>query len=467
MKYPKAFAKLLTKAIYRIAAEESKRIRVIHDELGYALGREETAGSAIEYWRKGYIPTKPTDIERLAHELLRRGGFPEHSSLEQFLRYAGHPEWDRVCTTLMQLPVTESYPAVDPVSIAPPPAPSSLRITLTIEGDLTQFTAVQRERLIMAIADETAVSPEHIHILRVVPGSVRVLLELPAAAGQSLTAPDGSIPVTLQQLGVIALEVTDVKQSEQLQQLVIAILHCLLYQQNLTAAQPATEGTAANELRHLVLAGLAQLDDPLLPATGVPDLTDPIQRDALAAYLEVRLEQDVSLQEQLTRLLQAPDLQWTPRQQITALVALVAQQGYRTLDRVPAALVPALRHYFQHLRDPWQAAQPPSWWRWLPLQLRLAAEGRDVDPEARHVQLTHASLLEVLRLDPATRQAALIDPDQQVLREQAVNIARRFGLAKHEQPTFVSAYLAAMTDIRQFVQDDLLPLPGDGDASPA
>ena len=82
------FARLLTEAIHRIRLSESKNVQVVQDELGYALGRE--GGSAIEYWRKGHIPPKLIDIEKLATELVRRAHL-ERSWLEQFLDSAHHP----------------------------------------------------------------------------------------------------------------------------------------------------------------------------------------------------------------------------------------------------------------------------------------------------------------------------------------------------------------------------------------
>ena len=74
---PQKFANLLTEAIHTIRLRESKRvkktIRIVQDELGYALGRE--GGSAIEYWRKGHIPAAVEDIAALARET-RRAGTP-------------------------------------------------------------------------------------------------------------------------------------------------------------------------------------------------------------------------------------------------------------------------------------------------------------------------------------------------------------------------------------------------------
>jgi predicted ATPase len=83
------FARLLTEAIYRIRAGESKAVRAVEDELGYALGKK--GGASIEHWRKGHIPPKLKDLEELAREICRRTDLgPEW--LEAFLRSAGHPQ---------------------------------------------------------------------------------------------------------------------------------------------------------------------------------------------------------------------------------------------------------------------------------------------------------------------------------------------------------------------------------------
>lgn len=83
------FAELLTLAINIIKAKENKNIGVIQDEIGYVLGRD--GGSAIDYWRRGHIPTSDKDVEILARELARRGGF-DHQQTVQFLRSANYPD---------------------------------------------------------------------------------------------------------------------------------------------------------------------------------------------------------------------------------------------------------------------------------------------------------------------------------------------------------------------------------------
>jgi hypothetical protein len=83
------FAELLTTSVRTIAAQQNHTIASVQDELGYALGRK-TGGSSIEYWRKGYAPADIRDLEKLARELVKRGGL-DRARCEQFLRSAGHP----------------------------------------------------------------------------------------------------------------------------------------------------------------------------------------------------------------------------------------------------------------------------------------------------------------------------------------------------------------------------------------
>lgn len=102
------FADLLTIAVRTIAAQASKTIASVQDELGYALGRE--GGSSIEYWRKGHIPADLTDLEKLAGELVRRQGFSQEQC-EQFLRSADHPEPGAVAGQLFPLAAKRPIPA--------------------------------------------------------------------------------------------------------------------------------------------------------------------------------------------------------------------------------------------------------------------------------------------------------------------------------------------------------------------
>ena len=92
------FAKLLTEALKHVKHLEGKKIAVIQDELGYALGRE-SGGSSIEYWRKGNRPASLEDLEKLCQQLYQRTHF-ERSWFEQFLVSGGHPYPQAFCDRL-------------------------------------------------------------------------------------------------------------------------------------------------------------------------------------------------------------------------------------------------------------------------------------------------------------------------------------------------------------------------------
>ena len=95
---PGKFAQLLTEGIHRIRIREEKTIQAIQDELGYALGRQ--GGSSIEYWRKGHLPPKLTEVEDLAKQLVRRGQL-ERTWLGPFLSSAGHPAWEQLTDEML------------------------------------------------------------------------------------------------------------------------------------------------------------------------------------------------------------------------------------------------------------------------------------------------------------------------------------------------------------------------------
>jgi tetratricopeptide (TPR) repeat protein len=82
------FAHLLTEGVYQIRFRENKTLQAIQDELGYTLDKK--GGASIEYWRKGHVPAKLSDVDILARELVKRGRL-NRDWLENFLRSAGHP----------------------------------------------------------------------------------------------------------------------------------------------------------------------------------------------------------------------------------------------------------------------------------------------------------------------------------------------------------------------------------------
>lgn len=104
------FRDLLTEAVRRISVcERNKPIRVVQDELGYALDKR--GGSAIEYWRQGYLP-KVQDVEQLAREIIRRSDLTA-LWLEQFLESAQFPYPEKLCRELF--PDT-SLPSASPLT---------------------------------------------------------------------------------------------------------------------------------------------------------------------------------------------------------------------------------------------------------------------------------------------------------------------------------------------------------------
>ncbi|HSH02319.1 MAG TPA: tetratricopeptide repeat protein [Anaerolineae bacterium] len=94
---PDKFAQLLTEAVYRIRSLEAKSVRIVQDELGYALDKK--GGSSIEHWRKGFIPSKHTDVELLAREIIDRSDLGQEW-LHQFLISANYPYTARLSDEL-------------------------------------------------------------------------------------------------------------------------------------------------------------------------------------------------------------------------------------------------------------------------------------------------------------------------------------------------------------------------------
>ena len=91
------FTRLLTEGIHHISLRENKQLLVVEDELGQAIGR--SGSSAIQYWRKGHLPAKASDVETLAREIVQRGRVG-CTWLERFLRSANYPDVDILCEEL-------------------------------------------------------------------------------------------------------------------------------------------------------------------------------------------------------------------------------------------------------------------------------------------------------------------------------------------------------------------------------
>lgn len=105
--YAEKFAQLLTEAIYRIRIKESKTIGAVQDELGYAIGKQ--GGSSIEYWRKGNIPSKREDVERLAEEIIQRSDLGP-GWVNEFLSSSGHPAPNMVVGRMTPSPTIRETP---------------------------------------------------------------------------------------------------------------------------------------------------------------------------------------------------------------------------------------------------------------------------------------------------------------------------------------------------------------------
>ncbi len=111
------FADSLTDAIRRIKIREHKTISAIQDELGYALGKK--GGSSIEYWRKGRVPAKASDLEMLARELVQRGGLTTPRDLDGFVHSAGYSELVESLRAQLfpQEPTLQTSAAVQPSTV--------------------------------------------------------------------------------------------------------------------------------------------------------------------------------------------------------------------------------------------------------------------------------------------------------------------------------------------------------------
>lgn len=87
---PKQFGQLLKMAVRRIALQESKKVVIVPDELGYALGHD-SGGVAIQFWERGNIPARKEEVQILKEELVRRQGLVGEEAA-RFAGYAGFPE---------------------------------------------------------------------------------------------------------------------------------------------------------------------------------------------------------------------------------------------------------------------------------------------------------------------------------------------------------------------------------------
>ena len=94
----KEFGDMLSEAVRQIALRERKSILIVQDELGYGLERE-SGGSAIEYWRKGHIPSRPGEIEQLARLIAARADLPREW-MQRFAHYGNAEQPAALCDAL-------------------------------------------------------------------------------------------------------------------------------------------------------------------------------------------------------------------------------------------------------------------------------------------------------------------------------------------------------------------------------
>lgn len=130
---PTRFAALLTAAIHQIKRREGKPVRVVQDELGYALGK--AGGSLVEFWRKGNLPAKQQDLDALARLLVARGGM-ERAWLEELLAAAGYGVGAAaLCDALF--PATDAPLALRPALTPPFQAPAAIPHFVGRDAELT------------------------------------------------------------------------------------------------------------------------------------------------------------------------------------------------------------------------------------------------------------------------------------------------------------------------------------------
>lgn len=133
----KKFAALLTEAIQLVKVKTQRPIQQIQDEIGHEIGRN--GGSSIEYWRKGNVPKKLTDVEDLAKALAMREGLTV-KTLRALLVSAGHPDPQPVIDKILSicsLPDDETKRERHPFVVGPP------------IGDIQQFFG--REKMLGSI----------------------------------------------------------------------------------------------------------------------------------------------------------------------------------------------------------------------------------------------------------------------------------------------------------------------------
>src|SRR5262245_27996150 len=124
----KTFGRLLKGAINSIASYEGKTAPAIEDELGAQIG---VAGSTIQRYKAGYLPTEPRVVHIMAEAAVRRG-YLSRAWLQRFLQAARYPNPDAL---LMQFAEVLGPPAA-PRDAALPSGTLAFLFT-DIEGSTT------------------------------------------------------------------------------------------------------------------------------------------------------------------------------------------------------------------------------------------------------------------------------------------------------------------------------------------
>src|SRR5215212_4090054 len=101
------FGRLLKGAINSIAAYEGKTAPAIEDELGEQIG---VAGSTIQRYKAGYLPTEPRVVQILAEAAVRRG-YLSRAWLQRFLQAARYTNPDALLAQLADALGTGAAPS--------------------------------------------------------------------------------------------------------------------------------------------------------------------------------------------------------------------------------------------------------------------------------------------------------------------------------------------------------------------
>src|SRR5204862_4787616 len=104
------FGRLLKGAINSIAAYEGKTAPAVEDELGAQIG---VAGSTIQRYKAGYLPTEPRVVQILAEAAMRRG-YLSRAWLTRFLQAARYPSPDALLAQLADALGTTGTPRDSP-----------------------------------------------------------------------------------------------------------------------------------------------------------------------------------------------------------------------------------------------------------------------------------------------------------------------------------------------------------------